>query len=543
MKLIEIMKFIRPFFKDNKKNLAIFIVSMVIAWSIGIVMPLVSGIYIDYLVSDINVKIIVTFVIIVAIINIIDIINAGFSSVYSSVFNNKFLFNMGINVTEQVIKLSLSKHKKIDRGELLSQIIKDTQSLVIFFSNSIVDVILHTITIVVSSIIIFTADTLLSFTTFLLIPTYFLIYFTMKKRVYQAEMEWRASGDEYSSRRLEQISKIEFIKINSVLDEMQARYKNSFLRMEKAAINSAKADYIFENSGKFVATICQIIVIGLGGYRVYQGSLSIGFFTMINIYFSMIISSSKVFLGIANNYQGAKISVERLQRLYKYIPEKNQKITFLELNNIKLKDLSMKYDNSEDFIFKNLNYIFSKGNIYSLTGDNGSGKSTLLNCIIGLYDDLYSGNILFNDINISKIDMENLRRNKISFSSQSPEFLNLTIEEYLSFGINMTEDIIKFQSLLLELFELKKFNASTKINENGGNFSGGEKQKLAIIRSLSKQSFLIILDEPTNTLDIASVNTLIKILLEQKKDKIIIITSHDKRILDICDENINLSNI
>lgn len=81
------------------------------------------------------------------------------------------------------------------------------------------------------------------------------------------------------------------------------------------------------------------------------------------------------------------------------------------------------------------------------------------------------------------------------------------------------------------------------MNENGSNFSGGEKQKLSLIRALSKESSLILLDEPTAALDKESISRLMKYLHERKKDAIVIMISHDIDVLNQCDMVLDICSI
>ena len=109
---------------------------------------------------------------------------------------------------------------------------------------------------------------------------------------------------------------------------------------------------------------------------------------------------------------------------------------------------------------------------------------------------------------------------------------NISVQNYLHFGVDYSELVGYNQSILLKMFELE-YLLDKEINENGSNLSGGEKQKLSIVRSLSKDSSLILLDEK-------SITTLIEYLELRKQQAIIVIVSHDSRILSSCDELVEM---
>jgi len=237
---------------------------------------------------------------------------------------------------------------------------------------------------------------------------------------------------------------------------------------------------------------------------------------------------------LGSSYQSARASAERTKRIYQNPLELNGDICIDCVQELALDNLSFSYGNHE--VFSGVSKTFQSGKIYAICGENGSGKSSLLNCIVGLYPDLIKGDILFDGVSISKINMSYMRRNRIAFIEQMPEFLNMSIDEFLDLGIEVTEATRENKRILSEAFGLSKFNTRDEITESGSNFSGGEKQKIAIARALSKDCAVAILDEPTSALDAASVDVLINALKRQKPGRITLIVSHDPRILDLCDE-------
>ena len=138
--------------------------------------------------------------------------------------------------------------------------------------------------------------------------------------------------------------------------------------------------------------------------------------------------------------------------------------------------------------------------------------------------------------------MLQIRRQKISYVEQDPVLLNMSVEDYLHFGIDMCQSVTRNQRQLLALWDID-YLLTKELNENGSNLSGGEKQKLSIVRALSKDSFLILLDEPTSALDKNSIEKLMVLLNQRKDQAIILLVSHDHDVLEQCDEIIEISAI
>ena len=138
--------------------------------------------------------------------------------------------------------------------------------------------------------------------------------------------------------------------------------------------------------------------------------------------------------------------------------------------------------------------------------------------------------------------MPALIRKKISYIEQAPVLLNMSVRDYLHFGIEQNHAVSENQEHLLKVWDID-YLLDKEMNENGSNFSGGEKQKLALVRALSKESSLILLDEPTSALDKSSTAKLIDLLQDMKSQAIIIVVSHDWNMLEDCDEVIDLASV
>jgi len=534
MNFKDIIRFLIPFLAKDKKNASIYIMMYFLTWIFNIIMPYISGIYIDRLVDGASLPIIVNFVILVGMLSILNLAKETFHPIMGTAFNNRFEFNISSHSLSYILRSKLSKYTNVDSSRLISQVIGDTKTLSGFFSNVSVNIILRAVTVVVSAAIIFTADRMLSFIVFSLVPLYVLTYILFEKQMYAADLKSNIASDEYFATQLEQVSKMEFIKRNNILNESIGRLGDFYEKRHSANFKAATLIVFFSSAGKVASVICHLSVIGIGGYRVYTGDLSIGFFTIITVYFSMILSSVDYYFNLIKNYNSAKVAITRLSKIYDEAPEVYGDKTLEGISSITLRALSMQY--GETKVFDELDYTFEKGKIYAIVGENGSGKTSLLNCIIGLYSDLYTGEILMDGVSIRDIDMPYMRRTKISFVEQFSEFINIKVGEYLTLGIDFNDLIRNNQDYLIKGFELDKFDFQEVINESGNNFSGGERQKLSIVRALSKESFLTILDEPTSALDDAGVETLVRILNEKKDERITLVVSHDSRILDLCDE-------
>jgi len=421
----------------------------------------------------------------------------------------------------------------MDTAMLVDQLRNDGYSFLVFLQG-LLSVLIGTITIIASIAMLFVINIQIGVLIFLALPLYFLLYMGFRNKMYAADKDFKEKTNVYFAKRNEQLNRMAFIKRNELSNELGERVDVAFKSYISKNLRLNIISYYFENAGALTSALFHIIVIGFGGYHVISGNISIGAFTMITLYFNMIVRNLSEFFGFASTYQGVKVSTERMNEIYQNPVNDNGENKLDNIDSLEIRNLSLNY--GEKNVFSSINKRFESGKIYAICGENGSGKSSLINCIMGLFYDLTQGDILFNKLPMASVDMVHLRRNGISYVEQSPEFLTMSINEYLHFGIDDTEETRKNRQDLIDAFGLAKFDFEDTITESGSNYSGGEKQKFSIARALSKDCAIAILDEPTSALDSDSVDVLVDVLKSKKANRITLVISHDSRLLNLCDE-------
>lgn len=200
------------------------------------------------------------------------------------------------------------------------------------------------------------------------------------------------------------------------------------------------------------------------------------------------------------------------------------------IRTIEFKNVSFSYPNSEKNVLKNINLKFVRGKKYSLVGKNGSGKTTLIKLLSGLYFPT-NGEILINGININEYEIDSYLK-QLSIVFQDFKTFKYSIKENICFE-NQNEQLLKdvIRKSDLEI-EIKKFNKGihTYIGKNfdihGVNLSKGQEQKLSIARMLYKEGTLMILDEPTASLDPIIEEKLFNLFEKITNDNLSITISH-----------------
>ena len=194
--------------------------------------------------------------------------------------------------------------------------------------------------------------------------------------------------------------------------------------------------------------------------------------------------------------------------------------------NINLKNVSFKYNPTEDNVLKDINLDFKGGKMTSLVGHSGSGKSTILNLIPRFYD-VQSGEITIDNQSIYNSKISSLRKH-ISLVSQETTLFDDTIKNNIKYANENASDEEIYEVAKLsyceEFIEKLPNKYETLIGEDGVRLSGGEKQRISIARAMLKKSSIILLDEATSSLDAETekkIQDALKILTHNKTSIVI----------------------
>jgi ABC-type multidrug transport system fused ATPase/permease subunit len=330
------------------------------------------------------------------------------------------------------------------------------------------------------------------------------------------------------------------IKMNNAKEFLSGKYEKS-LNRQKEKLGKIYNKLLF--IGIFTTTLIIIqtgLLYILFTYNVFQGNSTIPEYIALMSTATIITGALFSFFDMTANITLEIKAVDDYQKYHQFVNDnsniessnKLEHINFDESNNVlELCNVSFKYPNSDNYILKQINLKMNKGDCMGIVGLNGSGKTTLIKLLLRLYDPT-DGIILFNGIDIRNIPYNQYIGN-ISSVLQDYYLFSYSIIENIVF--DKAKDIARINECVEETGLKDKINSLEKgldtiltkrLDNEGIEFSGGEGQKLAMARALYKNSQIIILDEPTSSLDPISEYNFFVNLKAISKEKTTIFVSH-----------------
>ena len=210
-------------------------------------------------------------------------------------------------------------------------------------------------------------------------------------------------------------------------------------------------------------------------------------------------------------------------------------------------DLSFKYRNTEKYVLKNFNAVIERNKVTTIIGPSGVGKTTIIEILTRILSS-YEGSVKINNTDINDILLSDYR-NYISLLPQTSIIFDDTVSSNIKYGKSSVSDKeVEIAAKLANAHEFinelpHKYN--TRLGERGNSLSGGQIQRIVLARLLVSDAKILILDEPTSSLDFLAANKILEALNNIKKTNkyTLIIVSHSKDVINIGDKSIKLIKI
>ena len=458
------------------------------------------------------------------------------------VMSRKIEFDLKNEIFNHYQSLSISFFKKNNTGDLMNRISEDVSKVRMYLGPAIMySLNLFTLFVMV---ITFMFNKNAELTIYVLTPLpilSFIIYKISSIINNKSEITQRQQS-KLSTFVQEAFSGIRVLKAYNRERYFQKEFSSETENYKKAALNLALVNSFFMPAIVLLIGLSTVLTIYIGGIKTIEQEIDYGDILQFVFYINLLTWPFASIGWVTSLIQRAAASQKRINEFL----DQNEKINVIhdskkisQIHSISFENVSFTYEQTNIEALKNVSFKLSTGQTLGIIGKTGSGKSTVASLLSRLYDPNI-GNLYINGINLSKLNLENIR-SKIGYVPQDVFLFSDTIKNNILFGIHsdtveneriikaaidahIHEDIIQFPN-----------GYETVVGERGVTLSGGQKQRISIARALIRNPELLILDDCLSAVDTSTENRIQNNLKPLLKKSISIVIGHRISSVSSCD--------
>jgi ABC-type multidrug transport system fused ATPase/permease subunit len=449
---------------------------------------------------------------------------------YVARFEQRVTMDIQESLLSHVLRLPQAFFDSKETGYLMSRVSSDVGGLQWFFSSTIVHIVTNVLRFVGGICFLVYLEWRLAVAAVIVLPglVFVIRYFSARLRVMSHWlMEQHA---QVYSRFQECLSSVPLIKAFSTEDREVSSVISGVRKIVNLSLEQSTVNSIAGLAIGSMPRVVNLSVLVIGAYWVITDHWSLGSLFAFQGYLGYVFGPAQ-FLASANlGLQNARASLERVSALFELVPEENAgkglQVDRLQ-GDIEFRNVSFSYD-AHNPVLENISFRVRHGERVAIVGPSGVGKTTLVSLLLRFYRPT-SGELYLDGIPASDIAVTALRR-RIGYVSQGTLLRSGTVVENLRYGNPEAtdEEVIRAgQAANIHDFIVSlPAGYDTEIGQNGVSLSEGQRQRLSIARALIKRPDILVLDEPTSSLDSITEKSIFELLPPLVRKKTLIVVAH-----------------
>jgi len=483
----------------------------------------------------------------VIIIALIDNIHVYFNWVMGTWVGEKLVLNFRTLVFNHIQRLSLAYHDKKGTTDSLYRIQWDTMSIRSLLLVQLPTLITSFLTLVAMIIIMFMINVNFALIAICLLPP---LYILTKLSTKLLRKDWYKVKDAESSAMSvinEVLSSLRVVKAFGQEESESERFSNRSKEAVKGQVKMAKV------GAGFSFLVCLLLAIGtaafiyVGATYVHTGKMTLGELTLVIAYLTQLFTPLQELIKNLNEIQSSIAGIDRVFTVLDHEKEVKESDHAIHLTRTKggfeFNHVCFSYENGKK-ILKNISVEIKPGDRVGIMGSTGAGKSTLINLLNRFYDPT-AGYINIDNVDIKKYKLADYR-NQFSIVLQDPVLFSTSISENIRYGNPGASDKEVIEAAKSanahEFITKQKEGYDTLVGERGMQLSGGERQRIALARAFIKNAQVLILDEPTSSLDIKTESGVMEAIERLMKGRTTFMITHRLDSLRSCNLVLHLEN-
>jgi len=355
-----------------------------------------------------------------------------------------------------------------------------------------------------------------------------------------AETTYRA-GAQRNATLIEGLVGFETIKALAAEAPIQRKWEKSAALLARVGAQLRLLSSTASNTSGFVQQFINLAIVIVGVYLISERELTMGGLIACTMLASRAMAPVGQVAGLLVQYHTAATALTSLDEMMARDVERPEGTNFISRGALKgaidFRDVSFSYPGQSEPALRNLNFSIKPGEKVAILGRIGSGKTTLEKLILGLYLPT-QGAVLVDGIDLRQLDPAELRR-QIGYVQQDVMLFYGSLRDNIIMGAPLADDaaIIKAAEIggIINLVNQHPKGFDMLVGERGESLSGGQRQGVAIARAVINDPPILLLDEPTSSMDFSSEDDIKRRLTEYAKGKTVILISHRTSLLDLAD--------
>ena len=549
------IKNILTLLKDHKAKLIITIVCAIISTAFTIIAPLLIGksttiIYegttkIINHTGTIDLNSLMNLLIIVVVLYVVSALFSYLQSYFIIELSTKISFDLRERIMDKILYLPMEKIGENKRGDILSRMTNDIDSLQHGISQSFVQLTTAVITLVGVFIMMLSINVIMALATIVLVPIAFLVikFITKHSQSYfLKQLEFKGSLNGQIEETFTGHDIIRAFNQEEISMEKFEKDNNSWFN------NEWKSQFFSSLNGplmNFISNFTYVVIAVLGAVFVLQKAIAVGDILAFFQYSQSFTRPIQQITRVMNQIQTAMAASERIFEFLDLDDEENPSTRKLDTinDNITFEDVSFGYSPNEKII-KNLTFEVKKGQKIAIIGETGAGKTTIVKLLMRFYD-IDSGSIKIDGVDIDEYDKHSLRSH-VGMVLQDSWLFSDTIKSNIRYGnLEVSDDEIvdaSKQVYIDNFIRQLPDGYETTLNEDSDNISHGQKQLLTIARTILSSKEILILDEATSSVDTRTENLIQKAIDKLMENKTSFIIAHRLSTIRNADKIIVIEN-
>jgi subfamily B ATP-binding cassette protein MsbA len=467
----------------------------------------------------------------VIVVTLIKTVSEYVATVAISYLGLRFVANMRIQMFERLTHADLSWIDRVHSGRFLSGFLNDAGMLRQSASKVIVALGENLAKVIVLTGVMLWMDWRLALLIMVCLPAGVILMGRQRRKVRKSTTKTIQETSDLSSLISQALRGIKVVRAYGQEEQEISRISGVINRAFEFTMRAERARTLSSPAVEFLAGIGFAAAIYFAGTKGISGDMTLGHFMGFMAAAMLIYQPLKSLATLQTSLQEGVAAASRVFGIIDHNPKMKQAEDAFDLKldagEIAFENINFGYD-TDNLLFEDFSLKVPAGRTVALVGPSGSGKSTILNLVMRFYDPL-AGRITIDGQDISKLTIKSLRK-ATALVTQDPVLFDDTVRANISYGVRDADDsAIKNAAIAAAADD---FIAGLPggydfiVGEAGNALSGGERQRLAIARALLKDAPILLLDEPTSSLDSASEQQVSKALEVLMKNRTVITIAH-----------------